>query len=291
MVNGPYVLPPEYYMRAKEAVITTARREAIARQLVSVRGNLGGIGVQNWSWSTQGEMSEAQLSWDFTQTSEDQISLGRASTRIPVLHKEFKLDRRDMATANMNGYPMTTKNISAAAYKVMCLENSLILDGWNPKGTGTSAGSDYEVKGLYQLAGNSVTTSLDFGTYGNALAAVKAAQEKFIGDDVFGPFNMILNPLQYMELELSEHAQYNKPEKERVESLLGGRVIKTPWMPAGNGLIIPQKDAMQAEMLITQDMTIHTEIEDKSQDLWGQLYECCTLVVYEPDSICKLTTI
>ena len=289
MVNGPYILPPEYYSRAKDAVITAARRASIARQLVSVRGNLGGIGVQNWNWSKQGTMSEAMLSWSFTQTSEDQISLSRESTRIPVLHKEFKLDYRDMAAATMNGYPLSTKNISEAAYKVTYLENQLILDGYNPKGTTTA--SDYEVKGLYQSAGNSVTSSLHFGAaYGNALAAVHAAQEKFLEDEVYGPFNMIVNDRQFMELELSEHTSYALPEMPRVEKLLGGRVIKTPFMPEGKGLLTPAKDALQAEMLITQDMSIYTETEAKSRDFWGQIFECVTLVVYEPDSICSLTT-
>lgn len=289
MANGPYILPPEFYMKAKDAVITAARKVSIARDLVSVRGNLGGIGVQQWTYSKQGEMSDAQLSWNFEQTGEDQISLSRESTRIPVLHKEFKLDYRDMAAAALNNYPITMKNISAASYKTMYLENTVILDGYNPKGTSTA--SDYEVKGLYQSAGNQVTSSSDFGTYGNATAAVMDAIELFLDDEVYGPFNLVLNNLQAMELNMSQHGSYPNPEKPIVQELLGGRIISTPFMPKGKGMIIPIKDAMQAEMLITQDFSIHTEIESKSRDLWGQVYECMTLAVYEPDCICRLTTI
>jgi uncharacterized linocin/CFP29 family protein len=290
MVNGPYILPPEFYMKAKAATITAARQRSIVRDLVSVQGNLGGIGVQNWSWSKQGTMSEAQLSWSFTQTGEDQISLSRESTRIPVLHKEFKLDYRDLAAAQMNGYPLSMKNITEATYKVANLENKVILDGYNPKGTSTA--SDYEVKGLYQSAGNEITDNYDFGTYGKATDAVAAARELFIEDEVYGPYNLIINEIQGLELQLSEHASYANPEKPKVEGLLGGgRIIETPFMPAGKGLLVPTKDAMQAEMLITQDMTLFTEVEAKSRDFWGQIYECVTLAVYEPNSICRLTTI
>lgn len=291
MVNGPYIIPPEFYMKAKEATIMPFRKTSVVRELVSVRPNLGGVGVQQWSWNKQGTMSDAQLSWSFTQTSEDQISLTRESMPIPVLHKEFKLDYRDMQAAALNGYPISMKNISEAAYKVAYLENTLILDGWNPKGTGPASGSDYEVKGLYQSAGNEVTLDKDFGTYGNALDAVEAAQNLFIADEVYGPFNMVIHPTQYMELMMSEHASYKLPELNRVEALLGGNIIKTPFITAGTGLIIPQKDAMQAEILITQDASIYTEVEAKSRDFWGQVYECMTLAVYQPNSICRLTTI
>jgi len=290
MVNGPYILPPEFYMRAKKAVISAARKTSICRDLVSVQANLGGVGVQNWSWNKEGEMSDAQLSWNFTQTSEDQIALSRDSTRIPVLHKEFKLDYRDLAAAQANGYPLTTKNISAASYKVMNLENKLILDGWNPKGTTTA--SDYEVKGLYQQAGNEVTDSLDFGTYGNALAAIKAAKIKFIEDEIYGPFNLVINDVQSFELEQSEHSTKDLMEWDQVTRILnGGRIITTPFQPVNTGLVIPMKDALQAEMLITQDMSMYTEQEAKTRDFWGQIYECVTLVVYEPNSICRLTKI
>ena len=289
MVNGPYIMPPEFYLKAKEATIMPFRKTSIVRELVSVRANLGGVGVQNWSWNTQGTMSEATLSWNFTQTTEDQISLTRQSQPIPVLHKEFKLDYRDMQAAAMNGYPLSMKNISEAAYKVAYLENTLILDGWNPKGT-TSA-SDYEVKGLYQLAGNQVTSNYDFATYGNALQAVEDAMNLYIEDEIFGPFNLVLHPTQYMELMLSENANYEKPEMPRVKELIEGRIIKTPFMPVGTGLLIPQRDAMQAEILITQDASIYTEVEAKSRDFWGQVYECLTLAVYQPNSICRLTNI
>lgn len=282
--NNNYVIPPEFYARAKTDMITAFRRQNIARSVMPVRPVGGGIGVQQWNWSHASEMSEATLSWGFTQTNEDQISMSRQSTKIPVLHKEFKLDRRDLATAALGGYDMTTKNISAASYQLAYLENKIALDGYKRQ-DGT-----YEVEGLYQLAKTTITDDLPLSTYGNTVKAVKLAKNALADKELYGTMNLIMNDQDYTELVLSQ-TEYGKDEEPRVQKLLGGSILGTYWQPKGTMMMVPTNDIGAVEMLITQDVSMDTEIENKTKDLWGQIYECLTIVAYWPDHIVKFTNV
>ena len=53
-----------------------------------------------------------------------------------------------------------------SAYKVADKIDNLLLNGW------TADGTNYDIEGLYQAADNNYSTSKDFGTAGNAMAAV-----------------------------------------------------------------------------------------------------------------------
>jgi uncharacterized linocin/CFP29 family protein len=277
-------IPIEFYRQIKDRIVFTARTQSVARRLINARLVGGGIAVQQWTYDQANEVSDALLTYAFTDTAEDQIELSRTDVPIPVLHKEFRIGRRDLAAAQRGGFALNAATASSAAYKVMNLENSMVLNGY------AADGSNYDIKGLYQSAANT-KSGADFGTAGNALKSVAGAIELMMADEITGPYNLTLNPTQYMELAISESAGGN-PELPAVLKLLeGGEIITTSWQAAGTGMLTADKNSGFFELVVPQDMTYETEILQKSKDLWGRVYECVIPVIYDPNAICKITGI
>ena len=249
-----------------------------------VKGPIGGIGVQQWSYDKTGEMSEALVSFQFLETAEDVVSFSRDHISIPVIQKEFRIDRRDLEAARNGTYPITTVNSDAAAYQITNIENEMVINGYSTDGT------NYEIKGLMQSAGLEVTTTYDFATPGNALKSVSEGISKLMENEIYGPYNLSLNPTQYMELATSVYTG-GVIELNMVEKLLGGTILVNNWIPADEGMITTYPQKQFYELVIAQDMTVETEILTKSKALWGRLYECIVPVIYQPKSILRLNSI
>jgi uncharacterized linocin/CFP29 family protein len=280
------VLPPETYMKIKEGIVKAARKQTIAREIIGVRPLNAGIGLQQWAYDTMSEVSDAQITYAFTDTGEDVIDLARTHVPIPVIHKEFRITYRDIVTAQKGGYPLSTNTAESAAYKCMLAENNMLLNGYSRDG------SNYDINGLYQGAGNSEATSKDFGTAGNALSKVQLAIIQMLNDNIYGPYNLVLNPTQYMELAVSILGSgAGEAEMPMVEKLIGGRIFSTPFQTAATGMLLAQPYQGFFEAVMPVDMTVRTVTLEKTRDEWGQVYECLVPVIYNSDAICALTNI
>lgn len=281
------VLPPETYMKIKEGIVKNARKHSIARQIIGVRPLNAGVGLQQWTYDTLTEVSDAQITYAFTETGEDVADFGRSHVPIPVIHKEFRIGYRDIVAAQRGGYPLQASTADSASYKVMLQENAMLLNGYS------ADGSTYDIKGLYQSAGNSESTSKDFGTAGNAMAKVQLAITELITDDIYGPYNLVLNPTQFMELAVSVLGSgAGDREINMVRELLeGGQIYSTPFQTVDTGMLLAQPGSGFFEAVMPVDMTVRTETLQKSRDEWGQVYECIVPVIYDADAICKLTKI
>lgn len=281
------VLPPETYMKIKEGIVKNARKHSIARQIIGVRPLNAGVGLQQWTYDTLTEVSDAQITYAFTETGEDVADFGRSHVPIPVIHKEFRIGYRDIVAAQRGGYPLQASTADSASYKVMLQENAMLLNGYS------ADGSTYDINGLYQGAGNSESTSKDFGTAGNAMAKVQLAITELIADDIYGPYNLVLNPTQFMELAVSVLGSgAGDREINMVRELLeGGQIYSTPFQTVDTGMLLAQPGSGFFEAVMPVDMTVRTETLQKSRDEWGQVYECIVPVIYNADAICKLTAI
>jgi len=281
------VLPPETYMKIKEGMVANARKHSIARQIIGVRPLNAGVGLQQWTYDTLTEVSDAQITYAFTETGEDVADFGRSHVPIPVIHKEFRIGFRDIVAAQRGGYPLQSATADSASYKVMLQENAMLLNGYAADGT------NYDIKGLYQSAGNTETTSKDFETAGNAMSKVQLAITKMLEDDIYGPYNLVLNPVQFMQLAVSVLGSgAGDREITMVKELLeGGQIYSTPFQTVDTGMLLAQPGSGFFEAVMPVDMTVRTETLQKSRDEWGQVYECIVPVIYDANAICGLTKI
>ena len=89
-------IPEEFYTQVRDSVIDTIRRQSISRGILPAKMLPGGIGTMQYSFDSATEVSEAMLSYAFTDNSEDVTGRSREHIPIPVLHKEFRIGRRDL---------------------------------------------------------------------------------------------------------------------------------------------------------------------------------------------------
>lgn len=275
----------EQYKYIDEAVKISARQAMIGRRLMPIYGPLG-FGKEAIAHDVLTEVADAQIdtAWR-VDASEDIINLSRTTLPVAVIKKGFRINRRSLAASRTAGTPLDTATAKSAAYKVAKKEDELILDGY------AADGSTYDIKGLYQKAGNS-TAGSSFGTSGQGIDSANAAMALLLADNIYPPYNMVLHPTQYMEAhnELSGTATL---EVDVIRRMIGGEVFVTPSQTDGTGMVLAAGDRGFFDLAVGVDIT--TEVETTplvhGRDLYGVVYECVVPRVWETNAICKMTTI
>lgn len=101
---------------------------------------------------------------------------------------------------------------------------------------------------LYDNALNTVTVPLDFGTCGNATKAVKIGMSCQHADGLTGAMDLILSPVQFMQLieSCGVRADIRKEsdmEIHGVRALLnGGNIIQVDALQHGTGMLVSQDE-------------------------------------------------
>lgn len=287
-----------YYDTVIEDVI---RQEIVGRNLIAIApGSPYGFGVQKIDYNTLVDMSAAELSMKLTENA-DMIGLTNASLPIPVLHKEWEIDRRDIASSQRTGIPLDTVGPETAASKVAELEDSLIIQGWSADGT------NYDFNGLYQGASNDFSATTDFGTAGNAIVATKGAIALLLADHIKPPYNMTLNQAQYSQIIGPRAATSDKTELQIVRDMLrggdgndtstpfgpqaGGNIFVTDVMTAGTGLVSATPNTRYADLAIGLDISSEYELLPKSKNAFGRVFECMIPRIKNGNAFCKLSVI
>ena len=287
-------LTEQQYTMYDDVVTNVIRKKIIGRNLIAIApGSPFGIGVQQIDYNKLNDMSEAALSMKLTEN-QDSVGYTNSKIDIPIIHKEFEIDSRDLASSRRTGQPLDTSNAEAAAAKVAELEDELIITG---KG-------DYN--GLYDGAGNDYSTTKDFGTAGNAIAAVKGAMQLLMADKIYPPYNLVLNEEQYNEIVGPRATTSDKSELDIVREMIrggagdgtpgevgvgGGNVYVTPTMTAGTGLLCATPDTQYADLAIAQDVTMTMETLEKSGNVFGRVMEALVPRIRNDVAFCKLSDI
>ena len=137
----------------------------------------------------------------------------------------------------MNGTPIDNDIAFDMAANVTIAEDALIVDGWKPDDT------NYEIKGMYKVAGNT-TGGSTFGTNGNARKAVAAAIGMLKADKIYSMgWNLTLNHAEHAKLMASCNSS-GVEEYDQVLKLLnyggvGGQIFETSNIAAGTGMVSP----------------------------------------------------
>lgn len=292
------LLTQEEYQKLRQKVVKALRQKLVVRQIFrDLYSAPLGIGVEEFGYDKETDMSAAEVAYEFKHFSEDIPETTRGTIKIPLLAKKFFIPRRTLAASRRLGRPLDSRSANSAAYRVANLENQLIFQGW------ASDGSNYDINGFYQAAGNDYSTSKDFGTAGNAIDAVSGAIALLNNDEVYGPYTLFLNPTQFGELAASVLSSGVR-EIEVVKALLSaeeegttaprnirsGKIYGVPYITAGTGLLIGNVPEF-AEIVVGADAD--TEIWEHPDHIGtkGMVFEALVPIVYEPNALSKLSSI
>lgn len=287
MVDTALQLAARYF---DKEMIEPLRQRLIGRKIVAKNPNIKGQGVFNFDKNTINEMTGGMISYELptSDVSRDMIRVDRANVKIPVLHKSYEVPRSDFEAFKSKGVKIDAAAAISAAQMVGVDEDTLIIDGWKPDGT------NYVVNGLYQSANNDYSTSKDFGTFGNATDAVAGAMALLEADNVYPPFNLLLNATQMHELNASRSTNGVR-EKPDILDLIRGQISSTPVIAAGTGLLSPVDTARQyIELVVPQEMKNVLGTDSKIPDIspiYGTTYEVLYPHIKQTDALCRLSSI
>ena len=222
-------------------IVPVLRANSVGRQLMPINTELSGKGLGVLTVETMQYVarSGATTNYDIQQDNYDTVDIKRFPTRVPVQQDDVLIKFRDWQAYQLKGVPLENDLSTDMTANIVREQDTLVVDGWKPDGT------NYEIKGLYQAAGNTVSAS-DGGTYGNLKSAVVSGISLLKADGVYSNgYNLGLAPFNYQELTDSEN-QYGKEEFEAVIKALNtnlptpvGRIFEVPDLAAGTGMITP----------------------------------------------------
>lgn len=245
------------------------------------------------------DMGEAVISYDLPGFSieRDEIKTTPDSIRMLYLSKGWMVSNKKWKAFQTQNVDLPTENMESALRVISIKENQMLMNSYKPDN------SNVRINGLYAAAGNSYSSNKDFGTAGYAIDAVAGALDLIYADTIDGVnFNLILNSEQYRELSASRYTSNGLREMPDVLDLLNqgggrvpGRILKSPYMTAGTGLITPvDPDGQFMELLVGQSITNEVGTDSReplTSPMYGKTYEKIAPRFIYPEAICTLTTI
>lgn len=222
-------------------IVAVLAEQTIGRKLIPKNAALSGKGVGMTSVETRAytARSGAIINYDIVEDIEDAVDITSKTLKIPVQQDDARIKRRDWEAYKLAGVPIDNDIAIDMAANVAAKEDALIIDGWKPDGT------NYALKGMYKVANNTFGGA-SFGTVGNALAAVANAISLLRADKIYSVgWNLVLNPVQYGELEASYSTtlglEYDAVLKMLNRNAPGnpGRVYESSNITAGTGMVAP----------------------------------------------------
>lgn len=271
----------------------------LGRQIVAQDPDCVGDGIFRARVHRLTEMGDAIVSYNYPREGDerDRVEIKARSVDLPVLSKPYIIEKQEMESFLNNGINLEMASARSAGKAIVRLENQMILQGWKPDGT------NYEVKGLYQIGSQTDSTSRDFGTYGNADKAVNAAIAKLEDAGIeASSYHMVLNPVQMGELRISRSSTSHVKEMVDVLASLNngkengpGTMFSTSLITAGTGMVIPYDPSMEYFRLLNP-LEITTELGQdskapKSSPVYGNMFEVLYPDVVDSDAIVKMTGI
>ncbi|RLG34229.1 hypothetical protein DRN97_03010 [Methanosarcinales archaeon] len=270
-------------------LVEPLRAVLIGRKIVPVTPEHG-LGVSAVEFHKIVEMGEGVVTYSFSDAGEDEINITPTTLKLPIHIKDYRIDRRHYESYREKGINIDNSTALSAAFVAANKEDATIIRGY------AGDGSTYDIKGLYEGAGNTYAGS-DFGTAGNPTDAVAGAMDALEQDDVpVSSCNLILHPTQRNELRALRNSYGIREEPEVLEMLNGGAIYSSKALTAGTGLLIPTVNLARPYFDYFLGVDWRTEHGTESEhpdtsDLHGRVYSTGVLRIKHDVAICTITGI
>ncbi|MDY0385656.1 MAG: family 1 encapsulin nanocompartment shell protein [Methanolobus sp.] len=274
------------------SLVPALRNALIGRKLVHVTSEKG-FGITSVDWGRITDVSDGYVSYGFRDGNEDKIEVSLTNSKIPVYWKDYTVDRRIYESWLRSGVDVDKASSISAAYKAAKAENAAIMMGVSNDGT------NYDMNGLYQGAGNDYAVSKDFGNYGNATDALAGVYELMDDDGIpvdSLSFNWVLATTQRRQLMASRSANGIKEMPDILDMLNGGQVFGTNTLTTGTGFVCPTENVGEpyVDFYMTSDFKTEHGVDSKhpdTGDLNGRVYSAGILRIKQDVAICKTSAI
>ena len=223
-------------------ILPVLMANSVGRMLIPKNMKLSGKGIGNTSVQSYGYKGTAAAITDYNLRGDiaDTFDVGESSIKIPIQQDMITIPRRSFEAMAQAGYAVDSDMALDMAKKVTIELDSTIIQGWKPDGT------NYEIKGFYQIAGNS-HAGYDLGTYGNLIKTIALGIQYLKEDKIYSPaYNFVMSPTQYYQAVVSESTAGLEEYAKALKLLnLGaggaqpGQILMSEDLAAGTGFMAP----------------------------------------------------
>ena len=235
-------LTDDQWLAIDTAVEATARRVLIGRRLLPIYGPLG-PGAQTVPLDVYTGAYEGQA--DLTGEADCGLlrSSGTRFVPIPILHKDFQLNWRQVAAAQ-DGIPLDLAPATTAAAYTARKEDDLIFNGDTALG----------LEGILTAAGRTVQRLGDWQATGQAYSDIVAATETLNGKGFFGPYALVTSPGQYALMHRVQE-RTGVLEWRNVQELVTAGIYSSPVIAPGQVAVV-SVGMQHMDLALAQDMVV-----------------------------------
>jgi uncharacterized linocin/CFP29 family protein len=194
------------------------------------------------AWRQTGDIDPAEVAMDpVTRAQKDKPDAKLVSMPIPIIHKEFMVSIRELATSRLSGDPLDVSMASLAGRKVAEKVESII---WNGVTMGNVNGG--VVRGILT---DTARNTAGFGTNGawsaaaktgaNILADIDTMTAALRGDHYFGPYTLFIPADAETKLDQDYTTTYAKTIRNRIlENSQIKNIVVSDALPTANVVLM-----------------------------------------------------
>jgi uncharacterized linocin/CFP29 family protein len=225
------------------AVVDTARRALVGRRFMPLFGPLG-AGIQT---VTLDKFDGAYIG-ELDLTGEVECGTIRTTgvkhLTLPIIHKDFLVLWRNIATSQQLQLPLDVSAARSAAAFTARKEDDLVFNGY----------PDLGLEGLLTVEGRGVLPLADWGKVGNAFADVTSAIEHLVRAGFYGPYALVVPPVLYARMH-GVHERTGVLEIRNVEELTTAGVFRSPVVPEDRAMVV-STGGQNVDLAVAQDMVV-----------------------------------
>lgn len=195
------------------------------------------LGITRVEWEKISTMTPAEISMSgITNTQNDRQEFGTDSVPLPIFHKDFSINIRQLHSTRRMGTPLDVSQAALSARLVSELMETTLFAG------ATVLGSNTPIYG-YTTAINrntgSVTAAWATATGSQIVTDVLAMINAAVADNMFGPYVLYVPTAVFVALGADFKAASDRTILERIKAIPGISAIKqTKDLTASNVLLI-----------------------------------------------------
>lgn len=265
-----------------KAIVSVLREPTVGYKMMPLNTDYKGLGkksIETFGYKSRGE---ARTAHNFDRSGYDTVDIAGQIIKIPIHQTQVKIERRDFDTYVQNGVPINGDLAFDMIRAINAKVDAMVINGWSANGTA------YDVSGMSQIAGTSVTGA-SVQTYPNSYKSVAKAVSALILAGIDAPaFNFVMNPTQAAFLMgsmsssggVEEYGQVIRQLNRGAESGMG-RVYQKSDVTTGYGIVAPvatEATRSYFELIETVAPTTHAWYADgntETGDVIVEVYTCC----------------
>ena len=229
MTNELYTLTRQF----DKSIVPVLRETPSAMSLLPINTDYRGLGKSAVRVAGYASRGASRIGFEILQTAGDGVDVTGFDTKIAVIQDDATIKRTDWEAYTENGIPISSDIAMEMAGNNNALIDKLVYNGWAADAT------NYDIKGLYQVAGTSATGA-DCATFGNTLKSVMAGITALEQAGVYSPGYILgLHAVQWSQAMASISTGVREWQEVLGALGTGGRIVHNSNLTDTFGILFP----------------------------------------------------